>query len=465
MTVPPFLAIDLAQTSRFSIIYDIVRHHSLVPSLESARLSYPDIGFVNGHYVPMVNPGASFFFLPSYALGVALHNPLIVSGIFSIIIATCNGLLIRHLLKGWGTSSTAASLAAIVFLFATPAFAFSSGYFPHHVTVLVLLLSLTTFQRRKDAYVSIFFPLLYGVSILIDYSNAVIFLPMALYFIWNYYVGPIVSNKKYLTHALYSVMAFSAPMGILYEYNKIVYGSPFVLSGIVPEVLSPASMKSSIQVPIVNHAEKGLQFLFHIHTLFKNLYIEFFRIDRGTIVFTPILLVGIFGLWYWYYTDKRSAFIITSTVLVVVFFYALFFDPAAGWSFGDRYLIPAYALLALGIGNALERWREKKIVLVGVGALMLYSTAINLLGVLTNNLNPPLEIFHSSTQNSPHIIDRIVLLGYGRNITLIQHNTLTSYFYNSFFSTSISGSLYYWFVLVIICCGIVKIIRDSMKAQ
>jgi hypothetical protein len=64
-------------------------------------------------------------------------------------------------------------------------------------------------------------------------------------------------------------------------------------------------------------------------------------------------------------------------------------DPWGGWAFGSRYLIPTYALLAIGVAHALSRWRHSLMALLVFVPLFIFSLWVNTLGAVTSLANPP----------------------------------------------------------------------------
>jgi len=64
-------------------------------------------------------------------------------------------------------------------------------------------------------------------------------------------------------------------------------------------------------------------------------------------------------------------------------------DPWGGWAFGSRYLIPAYAILAIFLSSVLTRWNRKLLFILLIYPVLIYSVGVNMVGALTSNRNPP----------------------------------------------------------------------------
>ena len=60
-----------------------------------------------------------------------------------------------------------------------------------------------------------------------------------------------------------------------------------------------------------------------------------------------------------YRKNKELAVTIILMILSIILLYGMWGDPWGGWAFGTRYLIPAFALMSIPIGMALNKYGKK----------------------------------------------------------------------------------------------------------
>jgi hypothetical protein len=75
---------------------------------------------------------------------------------------------------------------------------------------------------------------------------------------------------------------------------------------------------------------------------------------KSIFLFSPPILLAMLGLPRLWRRDRGLAVIAAATPLVYLFFFATYTQWEGGYCYGPRYLVPALALLGLGVGPALE---------------------------------------------------------------------------------------------------------------
>ncbi len=102
---------------------------------------------------------------------------------------------------------------------------------------------------------------------------------------------------------------------------------------------------------------------------------------RGLLLYAPLCLVGIAGLWLAWQRDRVVTAVAGGLVLTRIVFYAPFFGWYGGGGFGPRFVVAATPVLALGL---MELFREPRRVAPGLrvaaGVLAVASVAIGVVG-------------------------------------------------------------------------------------
>src|SRR6185503_10980223 len=165
---------------RYALVYSLLEDHSLHFSLNLAQFASPDLAYSNGHFVSLFAPGVSFITIPGYLIGKYFGNAQV--GTFLIIgfFALCNFFLIKEIAMLLGANKSAAILGAFAFLCASPAFAYATTLFQHHISTFLMLLS-AFLLIRFNGFISLFFIwFLVAVSVTVDYPNLFIMLPIVV---------------------------------------------------------------------------------------------------------------------------------------------------------------------------------------------------------------------------------------------------------------------------------------------
>ena len=83
----------------------------------------------------------------------------------------------------------------------------------------------------------------------------------------------------------------------------------------------------------------------------------FFDLDRGMLVWTPLMLLSIISLLV--FKDKRKWFLL-SFVFLNALIYGAWTSWEGAWSFGNRFFLVLFPIYAIGIGMFLQRFSGKK---------------------------------------------------------------------------------------------------------
>lgn len=456
------------ERGRFALTYSVAEDHSLQFSLPLARFVVPDLAVSpSGQYVSLFAPGVSFLVLPGYFLGKALGASQIGAYAVISLIALFNGWLIYLIVLRFSTNRWAAALGGLVFLFATPAFAYAVNLYQHHVSVFFLLAGIYILARWNNWVSLITVWTLCGLSIVIDNPNFFLMFPLVIFVLGRIMVlkrsklGLSVNiNPWYFP----TVFALAIPLFFLVWFNQASHGDPFKLSGTLPSVAAigqdgrPMRSQTAELLGIQDHGEsveKSAVTFFKTRNLLQGFYIHLLSPDRGIIYFTPVILLGIWGLRIVWRRYSELGRLFVSIILVNLLLYSMWGDPWGGWAFGSRYLIPTYALLAVGLGVLLDNWRRSWSFIILFLFFFIYSAGVNTLGALTTSANPPQAEVLSLEKVSGHEEKYT----YARNWQYLNEKGSKSFVYQTIGKNHISAKKYYYLILAgVLATGLLLLI-------
>ena len=442
-----------AQRSRFALTYSLIEDKSVSFSEDIARFSLPDLGYKNGKYVSIFAPGVSFLSIPGYLLGRLFGASQFGAFLTAAVFAILNVILIRLIANKLGAKDLPATIAALIFLFATPAFSYATTLFQHHISTFLILASIYTLLMTNSFKGHVFIWFLYALSITVDYPNGFMMLPIIVFSIGRLIKRKIVNNNlKVIFHFGKSAALIGiVPVLILFLwFNWSSYGNPLQLAGTVDGVYEidfkgrPILTRYIVQ-PDTNENKieslGGNTFLgfFKTRNLINGLYVHLISPDRGVIIYTPIILFGILGFKYLGKSHSKFSALFISIIGINVILYSMWGDPWGGWAFGSRYLIPSYAVLAILTSFVLNNYRRNVMFLVIFYLVLAYSAGVNTLGAVTSNSNPP----KIEAQALSARFNKDEKYTYQRNWEMINQNKSKSFFFNSIASNYLSAWDYF----------------------
>ena len=372
------------------------------------KFAHPDVGYHKGKFFSFFAPGIAYMILPFYKLGYPYNLSQVFSYAFislvSIAALVFLFLIARQILK---LPLWASLLAPLLFSFSSFAWSYSGTIYQHHVSVFLIFSAFYFAWRFKEnSKASPLWALLvginYGIAFMLDYPNAILFLPVGVYLF-------ILSLKFVKEEARYkiefrpsfiiAILGFAAITGLHFWHNTHYFGSPFRLSGglIGIRELEARGLvgKTDSEVQAALHSEikskENVVGFFTEENLPRSFGILIGSTDRGIALYSPIMLLGVFGILFYFVKKKWNIeiSILVALLGVNLFLYSSWGDPWGGWAFGPRYLIPATTVLSFFVASFLSQgkwlWVKRIIAL----PLIAYSSAVALLGVLTTNAVPP----------------------------------------------------------------------------
>lgn len=456
------------ERGRFALTYSLIEDKSFQFSLPVARFATPDLGYWNGNYVSLFAPGLSMLIIPGYVLGKSIGLSQVGSFAIISLFAVLNFVLIRGIAGLLGANRKASFIAGLAFLFATPAFAYAVTLYQHHISTFLILLStflLIRFKNRWWSLCAIWF--LCGVSLIVDYPNLFLMAPIGVAAVLSMFsitkkktIGTIISLHSKL---LFTFIGVILPIVVFGMANFYSYGNPMQLAGTVPYIAEIDENGEPV-IPLDEEGNKVVEDLseveaqssvtfFHPRNIVNGLYIHTLSIDRSVFIYTPVILFGLLGAYLLYKRNNQYLQLLVGIAAVNLILYSMWGDPWGGWAFGSRYLIPTYAILAIFIAIALSTYAKNKILLIIFGIIMSYSIAVNTLGALTSNANPP-RVQILALEEQTGIEQKYT---YERNINYLINTGSKSFIYNTYVKNYITPIEYY-----LIIAGLITIVSGSL---
>lgn len=442
------------ERGRYILTYSLAERKSFALDKKLATAANPDVGYYKGKYYIYFAPGVSILALPLYSLGKIYHIPQ-VGAFFTIsLFAALNVafvyLISRKILKA---QVIPAVIAALIFGFASTSWSYAITMYQHHVSTFFLLSSffavwLGSKHKKFTLYTSLYVWGAFGLSLFVDYPNAILLLPVLTYFLYSFYSVKKDTKNFTITYSFIPILAsliFVVLVGLHGYYNYIHFDSPTRLSGSLvgfdnlnTKKLSKETASDKTISELAN--QKDQQSYFKEKDLPRGFGTLTGSTDRGLFFYSPIFLLAFFGIRYGIKKFTTEQFFLLSTVFGNLLLYGSWGDPWGGWAFGPRYLIPTMAILSMYIGLWLSNTKRYYVSRIATFILLCISSAISLLGVLTTNQVPPKVegLFLKLDYN------------YVLNYQYLMRNISSSYVYHRYFSDIMSVGGYYVLLLSVI---------------
>lgn len=447
------------ERGRFALLFSYVEDGSAHFSLPIARFATPDLGFHEGKYVSLFAPGLSFLSIPGYMIGKSLGVSQV--GAFAVValFGLLNTILIRSIAVRLGANSIAASIAGFAYLFATPSFPYAVTLYQHHPSTFLMLVSIYVLLRWNNFWSLAIVWMACAASIPLDYPNLFLMLPIGIYALTRFF-SVTEDQKKYTFNFkwpyIFSLLFLLPPLLFFLWFNNLSYGNPLQFSGTVAAVKSineqglPAAPDFTTETDLEKYTdpeqqEKSAVLFFNTRFLINGFYTQFISLDRGILMYAPIVFISIAGMWLLYKQPSKRVWlsVLLSVMGANIVLYAMWGDPYGGWAFGSRYLIPTYAVAMIFVALALSSYKKSIPFVLLVLVLLIYSFGVNTIGALTSNRNPPkvevlgLEALSGVQQKYT----------YTRNMDMLDANRSKSYIYQEFLDQTFSAWQYTYTVI------------------
>lgn len=435
------------ERANFSQTISIIENKRLDFNQDLADFSTPDVGFLKGRFVSYFPPGVSFLITPLYVLGKNFNTSQLLAfatipflSIFSLIFLF---LISKNVFK---FSRWLSLFIVFIYAFSTTSWSYSITIYQHAATVFLLLSSFYFVWKYKNSTKDgLFFTALiwalYGVSVLFDYPNPILLLGVMIYF----FICSVKNTRKNTgfklsldMNLIKGVFVFVVLIIAFALYNLKAYGNWKTLANNLPRYEIKNIEKLKVATPSEKTSQAKLARTFQEDRIVHGFYELIAAPDKGIFIFSPILLLSIFGFFDWLRKINLERAIVIVTVAVNFFLYASFSDPWGGWAFGPRYLIPSMPFLAILVGQAISGAKRRTMAKILAFILFVFSAGVALLGALTTNLVPPkveADYFH-------------IKYNFLLNWDYLLRGKSGSFVFNEYFSRFMSLTGYYFLLLV-----------------
>ena len=432
------------ERARFALLYSLVEDKSFQLSNEVARLATPDLGYKDGHYVSLFAPGTSLAMVPGYLVGKQFGASHLGASLTIGIFAFLNAWLIIHIVASLSARPVAGVISALIFLVGTPAFTYAGVIYQHHLSTFFLLFVIALALGKKKIWKIALSYFLFGTSIIIDYPNAFLILPVILYSTYRFISK---SHKNNLTEISFpsvlvaSMFTILIPLLIYLRLNHLSYGNAFQLSNTVthiqaldedgrPSAGRGADERASSDIENLGARKRNALNFFKARHLVTGLYAFSVSPDRGLLVFSPVIVLGFLGFGILLRKNAHFAQTLLAVVVLNILLYAMRSDPWGGWAFGPRYLIPSMSVLALALGVLIAKYNRHLLLLSFVLLTGGYSVIVNASGAISTTANPPqIEVLSLEALSG-----RQERYSYDRNLEYLKTGKSKSFIYKNYFS-------------------------------
>jgi len=370
---------------------------------EWANAVYPDVGYIDGKFYSFFAPGISYLSTPFYLIGREFNMEQVFTfGFVSFISILALIFLYKIAREIFNLPIWVSLFAVLAFAFGSTAWSYAITLYQHHVTLFFIVSSFyAVWKYRAGGAASIFWAIYvwvaYGLALFIDYPNAILLLPIMFYFlISSFNVERLATgyNIKFRLPILYTFVVFLLLAGFHGYHNQQYFGDWKTVSGGIPGYKTILERDIFAQEDAEEEvaqlaSQKSIVGFFKETNVPRSFYTLTVSPDRGVLLYVPILLFGLLGI----YRIRKMLTTETATLLGLVginfFLYSSWGDPWGGWAYGPRYLIPSMAILSLFVAIWLSAGRGVLFKKFLAFVLFAYGSAIALLGALTTNAVPP----------------------------------------------------------------------------
>lgn len=370
-----FIVFNITTTIQFSsdvkpaslLPFLILKHHTLyfdnampfILNQSNGWGSTYNLVEINGHWFSNYPIATSVICLPLYILHmlcmVAFNGGF---EYYSVLSKSCASLMMAfastlfYMVCEKVFSKRTAIITTIIFAFGTLTWAISSQSLWQHGTsellLIIMLLCIVRNETRQSVGNFVIIGICSGLFIFNRPSDIFLLIPVLWY---------VYKNRSCVYAFLFWCCISAFPF---LWYNISSFGSPFGGYG-------------SMGMSIVTTPIPWWNFINGVCGLL-------FSPNRGLFVFSPILILSLWGM-YVVYKEKSTMFLLIFIPCMIssLLFYSIHIDSLlGGWTYGPRYLIAMLPILCIFVGYGLEKVKGKVWIIITV--LLVFSIGVQAIG-------------------------------------------------------------------------------------
>lgn len=476
-SVGDFKPMELSpERGRFAHVLALGEYGTYALTPELVNLAYPDVGYYKDKFYSFFAPGVSYMAVPFYNLGKLFDLSQVFT--FALVSLVSIGAMIfmflitRQIFKLplWASIS-----APILFAFGSSAWSYAITLYQHHFTVFFFMTGFYAAwaygRNTKWSWVWGFIPwICYAAAFTVDYPNLLFLFPMMIYYFWKAWdvhqgeevwrisfrisfvflsIGFLIITAWHLNFNATNFGGWQKMAGTLTSYRKpevkpVVIGNSTSTPTSTLNITTTSSLSAVISTETfligsttatttnfitsantgsssaITSKEKNAIAFFSEKRLPYGAYILLVSAERGLLVFWPIFIFAIAGIYEAFKQHKAEVSALIGGISANMFLYFSWGDPWGGWAFGPRYMILSISILSLFVVYSMAKGGLQRRIEIFI--LFIYSSLIGLIGALTTNAVPPM-------------IEAIPLgadYTFFRNISFFMDGKSGSFFYNTY---------------------------------
>lgn len=347
----------------------------------------------NGHYYSDKAPGSSLLAVPAYLfvkltlyqgkqtyeqllnVSEAKRTDFLARYLLTLLLvgipSACLGGLLFHFLAYLGLGARGRFVLVLGYGLGTIAFAFSTVFFSHQITALLLFGAFYLLFCLKRQTISpwnyLSAGLLAGYAVATEYPSVLLVGCLVFYAFWP------PKRKRPL---LLFVSGLLPSLCIVAIYNTLCFGSP--LSQGYAHLAGPEAFRAGQSQGLMGVTSP------HLEALWQTT----FGLYRGLFLLSPFLLLAIPGFWLLFHQRawRGEAILWLGMVLLYFIFTISYFAWDGGYSLGPRHFIPALPFLTIPVACVLNSRGWGRNIALG---LIAFSITVVTLSTAVYPLNDP----------------------------------------------------------------------------
>ena len=371
-----------------------LRNKSIALSKDLADFGIPDIGFFKGNLYSLFPPGLALTILPMYIIGGYFNLGQVFSYFSIAFFAIGSALLLYKVSRNvFKLPSWVSIFSALIFSFATTSWSYAITIYQHLPAAFFILFGFYAVWKFKKAEKYRFFWaslvwFIYGLSIFFDYPNAILMLPIIIYFFVSSVDFEPEPVRRININGLFFItsIVFIALLALHGLYNNEVFGRPIKFHNTLP-VYNGFNYEELINGTSRDSNKPTIWRIFTEEAILQGINKLFIRADRGLFIYSPILLFALLGMFSFRKKYNVESITLLITVAVNILVYTSTGIPEGGRAFGPRYLIPSMSVLSLFVAIWLLETKYKMSSRILIFIVVTFSSGVALLGALTTNMN------------------------------------------------------------------------------